>query len=562
VVKIYTFPFKQQSIEQIKKLKCGINWPITYIIHNNKSAYVGETTSALNRMKNHLKSAAKTRLSTIHIISDSSFNKSVILDLESFLIKYMSADGKFVLQNGNNGIQNHNYYNKDGYEVLIKKIWSELRKMEIVNQTKLSIENSEMFKYSPYKALSENQYMVASAILYDLSCEINKNTSSSMIVVGGAGTGKSVLAVYLMKLLTETNQTCFAIDEEVSGIDSDGKLKVFDNIKNLKIGLVIPQSNFRNIIGNVFLGVNGLKKNMVLKPSQITKDYYDLLIVDESHRLNRRKNLSDYRSYDKCNKRLGLPKEATQLDWIKKCSRHQIFFYDKCQTIKPSDVRIKDFDKMINDKKNRVYELDSQLRCLGGNDYINYLRQIFSNEKPSRKTKFGKYEFILYEDVKQMTDDIIKLDKKEGLCRNVAGYAWKWITKDMTYSDIKRKKMYDIEIDGHKFIWNTALEGWITLKTSIKEIGCIHTIQGCDLNYTGVIIGNDLRFDPITRKIFIDKNNYFDKNGKKAVENDGELFDYIINIYITLMTRGIKGTFLYVCDDNLREYLKKYIRAK
>lgn len=562
MVKIYTIPFKQQSLERIKKLKCGINWPITYIIHDDKSAYVGETTSALKRMKDHLKCTSKTRLSTINIISDSSFNKSVILDLESFLIKYMSADGKFSLQNGNNGIQNHNYYNKDEYKILIKKIWSELRKMEIVNQTKLGIENSEMFKYSPYKALSENQYMVASAILYDLSCDIDKNTSSSMFVIGGAGTGKSVLAVYLMKLLTETKKDYFAIDEEISGINSDGKLKVFDNLKNLKIGLVIPQSNFRKIIGNVFLGVNGLRKNMVLKPSQITKNYYDLLIVDESHRLNRRKNLSDYSNYDKCNERLGLPKEATQLDWIRKCSKHQIFFYDKCQTIKPSDIREKDFDQLMDNKQNYVYELDSQLRCLGGNDYINYLRQIFSNEKPSKKTKFGKYEFILYEDVKQMTGDIIKLDKKEGLCRNVAGYAWKWKTKGMNYTDIKRKKMYDIEIDSHKFIWNTVLEGWITLKTSIKEIGCIHTIQGCDLNYAGVIIGNDLKYDPVSKKIFVDKNSYFDTNGKNAVENDEELFDYIINIYITLMTRGIKGTFLYVCDDNLREYLKKYIKVK
>ena len=87
MVKIYTIPFKQQSLERIKKLKCGINWPITYIIHDDKSAYVGETTSALKRMKDHLKCTSKTRLSAIHIISDSSFNKSVILDLESCLFK-------------------------------------------------------------------------------------------------------------------------------------------------------------------------------------------------------------------------------------------------------------------------------------------------------------------------------------------------------------------------------------------------------------------------------------------------------------------------------------------
>lgn len=562
MVKIDTFPFKKESLDEIKKLKYGVNWPVTYIIHNDKKAYIGETTSALRRIKKHLNSSVRDGLSKVHIISDSTFNKSVILDLESFLIKYMFSDNKFELQNGNNGIQNHNYYNKEEYDSIIKNVWLKLRKMGIVNQSMMSIENSEMFKYSPYKALSENQYEVASNILNDLSKDITNNVFSSMVVVGGAGTGKSVLATYLMKLLTQAKKNYFAIDEEVTINDSNDKLEVFDNIKNLKIGLVIPQSNFRTVIKTVFLGVHGLRKNMVLSPSEITKNYYDLLIVDEAHRLNRRRNLSHYPSYDECNERLGLPKEATQLDWIRACSKHQILFYDKCQSIKPSDVRAEDFDKMIAEKTTHLYELDSQLRCLGGNDYINYLRQIFSNEKPAKKSKFGQYNFVLYENAKEMAQDIIKLNKTEGLCRNVAGYAWKWETQHMEYSEIKRKKLYDFEIDGYKFIWNTVLEGWITLHTSPKEVGCIHTIQGCDLNYAGVIIGPDLKYDPVSKKIIVDKKDYFDVKGKVSIDDEEELFDYIVNIYVTLMTRGIKGTFVYVCDENLREYLKKYIKVK
>ena len=94
----------------------------------------------------------------------------------------------------------------------------------------------------------------------------------------------------------------------------------------------------------------------------------------------------------------------------------------------------------------------------------------------------------------------------------------------------------------------------------MSKIGCIHTLQGYDLNYAGIIVGNDLKYDPEKQVILADKTNYFDTLGKAGVADDPEaLKDYLCNIYLTLLTRGIKGTYIYVCDDALQEYFRQFI---
>ena len=132
-----------------------------------------------------------------------------------------------------------------------------------------------------------------------------------------------------------------------------------------------------------------------------------------------------------------------------------------------------------------------------------------------------------------------------------AGYAWPW--------DRKKPDEYTIEIQGHKYRWNRVYDNWITTKTAPEEIGCIHTLQGYDLNYAGIIIGNDIKYDAKAGKIVSDKSCYYDTLGKAGVSDDPEgLKNYLCNIYITLLTRGIRGTYIYVCDDALREHLEEY----
>lgn len=305
--------------------------------------------------------------------------------------------------------------------------------------------------------------------------------------------------------------------------------------------------------------IDGLKSNMIIGPNDVVKEKYDLLIVDEAHRLHRRKSITNYGSFDDANKQLSLKREATQLAWIINQSDHQIFFYDSLQSVRPSDIREKDFMALKNMPNFEKYQIRSQLRVKGGADYLKYIKDIFSNNPPEQRIVFEDYDFKLFDSIKAMKEEIISKNNSFGLSRIVAGYAWPWKTKDLTYQEAVNRDLYDIEIEDEKMIWNTNLAGWAINKKSIHEIGSIHTIQGYDLNYAGVIIGEDIFYDPITKRIQIDKRKYFDKKGKQGVESNEELERYIINIYTVLMSRAIKGTYVYVCNQHLKNYLEQFI---
>ena len=289
--------------------------------------------------------------------------------------------------------------------------------------------------------------------------------------------------------------------------------------------------------------------------------------MDEAHRLRRRKNLTQYGTFDENNRKMNLGNSGTELDWILLKSKYQIFFYDENQSIKPTDIRKEDFDKLMLRKNYHIYQLNTQLRCLlGGNEYIDYIKAVFSNKPPKKKIDFKQYDLKIFDDVKSMVEDIKAKDSEYGLCRNVAGYAWKWNSKgkhlplDSTISK-DNNGLFDIEIDNNKYIWNSQAYDWINSKNAVNEIGSIHTTQGFDLNYTGLIIGNELKYDLENNRFIVDRNNYYDTKGK-ADTSDEELLNYLLNIYRTMMTRGMLGTYIYVCDPNLRKYLKTYISTK
>ena len=574
MAEIITKKFNAGTPNVLKREKYGTDWPVVYIINNSKEAYVGETTDASIRTNQHLANEVRRKLDTINIIGDDTFNKSSILDLESFLIKYMSADAKYILQNGNGGLQNHNYYQRKMYEDKFKEIWIQLKSKGLVKNDLRMIENTDLFKYSPYKSLTVDQYMIVNDILTDLAKLVEKKEPAPFIVEGGAVTGKNILGIYILKLLMQAKDIkTIEIEEDQVEKSLSDILKINDAVDDLKIGLVIPMDNLRTTLKKVFKHIKGLSPNMVLSPHDVGKNNttYDLLIVDEAHRLRRRKNLTQYGTFDANNNKLGLGKEGTELDWILMKSKYQIFFYDEDQSIKPTDIRKEDFNKLLLKKNAHEYRLDTQLRCLaGGNEYVDYVKAIFSNNPPKKKVGFKKYDLKIFDDVNEMVEDVKNKNKELGLCRNIAGYAWKWNSKmkgvplhrdRVDYHRVIDRDVYDIEIDGHKYIWNSQATDWINSPNSVNEIGSIHTTQGFDLNYTGLIIGNELKYDLEKNKFIVDRSNYYDAKGK-ADTTDEELLRYLLNIYQTMMLRGMLGTYIYICDEGLKEYLKKYIDTK
>ena len=329
---------------------------------------------------------------------------------------------------------------------------------------------------------------------------------------------------------------------------------------NARIGFVIAMTPLRETIKKVFNNVPGLKKQMVMSPSETFKlgHKYDLLIVDEAHRLRQYRNISWRGEFKKKNQLLNLGEDGTELDWIIANSLNQIFFYDSAQSVKPSDVDEFKFTALQKKQDTLKLSLKSQMRTKGGNDYINFIDSLLNcnvNKKPQLSADFELEYFdsfnFLYKKLK------IK-EEENGLCRMIAGYSWEW------KSDPKRKEnidlnAIDISIEGMGFQWNKTYNDWITSENAFEQIGCIHTTQGYDLNYAAIIFGLEIDYDPIRNEIVIDKTKYFDKYGKNGISDINDLKSYIINIYKTVLYRGIKGVYIYACNENLKRYLKMHL---
>lgn len=531
-------------------------WPLVYILSDGetKTAYVGETTDAYSRMGIHLKNKAKSKLTSIHLITSEKFNKSATLDIESNLIKYMSGDNIFTLLNGNVGLANHNYYQKkEVYWDVFNKVWNQLRARGISKHSIEHIDNSDLFKYSPYKSLTNEQSQGLFQILQSLAAGKHDN----IIVEGGAGTGKTILAIFLFKMLSSQLED-FSFKE--FGAEEKVYLDLVNQIKNAlpnpKMALVVPMSSFRATLKKVFKNIKGLSASMVIGPAQVSKEKYDLLIVDESHRLRRRVNLGAYfGAFDKACLALNLDKyKASELDWVTMQSKHTVLFYDEGQSIKPSDAKKEEFDLIKKNKDNSILKLKSQFRVKGGNAYVEYIDSLLNYKLKEGSSKFNskEYEFTIFDSLETMIEQIKTRDKENGLSRLIAGYSWEWKSN-------KDKDAFDIEIDDVQLKWNGTSNDWINSDGAINEVGCIHTTQGYDLNYSGIIFGNEISFNPETKEIIVNPENYFDKNGKQSIKDPKELKLFILNIYKTIMLRGIKGTYIYVCDPLLRDYFESFI---
>ena len=565
---IKAVPFDDGAMRVLAEVEPKLkNWPVVYTISDEKDIYIGETTNTTVRMNNHKGSLRKSHLKQVRIILHDKFNKSACLDLESHLIKYFHADQKYSVLNLNAGISESDYFGREEYRESFKEIFEQLREQGLMTRSIPDLVNSNIFKYSPFKALSSDQAIAIEGILECLMPSEGEKTSSKIVVQGGPGTGKTIVAVYLMKLIRDI---ATSLDGEVLEIDSlfsdyfqSGYREI---LESWKIGLVIPQQSLRRTIQIVFKSIPGLEKGMVLSPFEVGKslERFDLLIVDEAHRLKLRSNMPSAAQnidFKEINERLfgSDPDEKTQLDWVIKQSEHQILLIDAEQSVMPSDLTesaIRDLERESQANKS-YFKLLSQLRVKGGENYINFVSELLAGSNSSNDKNFGDYDFKIFDDFASMNSELKVRETEKGLARLVAGYAWKWVTKGITDPNV-----FDMDIDGTRLSWNRTAIDWINSPTSINEVGSIHTVQGYDLNYCGVIIGRDLYFDEDSQAIRFDRKNYFDVKGmeknKRLGRNysDSDIEIYVKQIYRVLLTRGIYGTYVYVCDPKLSAYLK------
>lgn len=562
--------FTRDAVTQWAKMDVAHDdWPVVYAIGGTKHVYIGESVNAATRMRQHLDSPKAHLLERFHVVLDDTFNKSVCLDLETYLIRLLGADQRFKVLNKQTNSRNSNYYDRSLYRARFTEIFEALKSEGLFSATRLEdLENSNLFKLSPFVSLTQTQAAAVEEILAIVQHGTNGDHDQPIVVQGDPGTGKTVVGVFLAKLLADLRDPFDpALDEETFAEVSDEVAT--PEFKNLRVGFVVPQQSLRNTLKKVFKAIPALNSVPVITAFEAAEDAagFDVLLVDEAHRLQQfsgalQTNSTRFRTIN----RTLFPDDEegtqhTQLDWIRVKSRFPILLLDPKQSVRPmSDLPTYEIERLITEARadSRLVKLWTQMRSLAGDEYVDYVVDVLRLQQEHR-VEFVDYDLRFYDDIRRMRQDIFERDAELGLSRMLAGFAWPWVSKNR-----KHKHVPDITIDGLSMFWNRAEKDWINSPTALEEVGCIHTSQGYDLNYAGVIIGPELTWDETTQTIVFVRANYHDTNSRKnnialgQTYDDGDLLEYVINVYRVLLTRGIRGTYIYVCDPALRERMRKY----
>ena len=237
-------------------------------------------------MSQHHGSLDKRIFDKVHFIYSSKFNQSVTFDYESKLIQYIVADELYEVRNKNAGMAEKEYYGKKEYDEKFQVLWRRLQREKIVKHSLEELENSDLFKYSPYKELNNDQRTAVEEIITSLKQDENQ----TVIVNGWPGSGKTIVAIFLLKYLRDSEE-----------------------FQDKKIGFVVPQTSLRKTLKGIFRSIYGLKSSDVLSPSDVTKQFYDILLVDEAHRLHQYKNISYMGAFKKNCEKIGLTIESDEL---------------------------------------------------------------------------------------------------------------------------------------------------------------------------------------------------------------------------------------------------------
>ena len=362
----------------------------------------------------------------------------------------------------------------------------------------------------------------------------NNNKKIVHIIEGGPGTGKSVLAINLLVELTKNDLTTFYVSKNAAP----------RNVYSAKLKNDLSRSQ----IDNLFISSGHF--------TQSQSNEVDCLIVDESHRLNKKSGMMH---------NIG----ENQIKEIINASKYSIFFIDEDQKVTLQDIGSIDEIVKYCKEYNAEYKIDhlvGQFRCNGSDGYLAWLDDVLDIRHNANFDDFDfDYDFKIFDDPNELKKTIIEKNLNNK-ARLVAGYCWNW-----KKSEANNTNYHDIVIGDFEMSWNLYnSKTWAIDSNSINEVGCIHTCQGLEFDYVGVIIGDDLRYENDYIVSDSDKRAKTDnslKGIKKIYEKNPKfalkIADTIIkNTYRTLMTRGMKGCYIYCTDKNLSQYFKDRLKKE
>ena len=367
-------------------------------------------------------------------------------------------------------------------------------------------------------------------VIYDeLLRNIDNSENSVSIVDGGPGTGKSVIAINLLVEMIKQGKMA----QYVSRNTAPRAIYSYE----------LKGTMNKNSIDNLFKTSGSY--------TSVDEEIFDCLIVDEAHCLIEKSGL--FNNYGE-----------NQIKEIIKSSKHSIFFIDEKQKVHLNDIgTIDEIEKWANkyNKKIYKYSLLSQFRCNNSGNYLDFVDYILGI-KNDFEGNIGNYEFKMCDSPNELKK-IIEEKNKKYKARIIAGYCWNWDKKEIDNSDY-----HDIKIGDFGISWNLGAKQTFAVDDSINEAGCIHSVQGLEFDYVGIIIGNDLLYK--NNKLITDFHNHASTDpsfkGIKKLEKEDSQYANLVsdklirNTYRVLLTRGIKGCYVYCVDESLNNYFKNLIK--
>ncbi len=376
--------------------------------------------------------------------------------------------------------------------------------------------------------LIDDQIAAYNAIMDRAKKQVKQHDKSVVIVKGGPGTGKSVIALEVMGELMRRNKIVF------HATGSSAFTKTLRKIVGKKA------ENFYKF----FFNFTKLKENEI-----------PVLICDEAHRI--RKDSNDY----------GVPfmykSKTPQIDDLIRPSKLSVFFIDEYQIVRPNEIGsvelIKDSARKLGVSKNNIFEfeLKTQFRCSGSDTYLQWLENALGIRESEIQilTKDVGMEFKILNSPEELKKVIDKKNKeKENSARIVAGFCWPWSNPKSDGSLVN-----DVKIRNFEMPWENKKKAWLwaTDNTGMDQVGTVYTAQGFEFDYIGVIFSNDLVYDNKQEKWVSKPENSYDNMAKRG---NSKFTQHLKNVYRVLMSRAHKGVYVYFTDDNTKIFFESRIK--
>lgn len=550
------------------------NGNVVYIYKGTKSKkiYVGQTKHFTERNRQHYNDHEEkfyiADFDQVIILISSYFNGSALDDVESQLITYFMADNpkskkqlvqydndEIINRTNGNSVNDYRDREKVASEVILPFWEKELYLNGWVSTPTLEeLRNRALVKYSPIKELTEQQM--------EFLKEIESNPDKNFVINGDAGTGKTVLLTHLVAMLLKEKP-------------------------NQRIAVVL-QPNWIKTAKDIFrvYGMNNSNLKLSTSTQLINADEnYDVIIVDESHKLSR-KFSKQMASFNKVYKG-RFAQDENHLVALKKLGRQIVLMYDVLQAIRPANMTRAKFNEATKDFEKRYLTTQFRIQAPAGKnytseDFVNGIKYLLYKDTglldlTNFNSKFDKavfqdsdadgyFGYFETEPLKNLIDWVEEDSNfnPEHINRVLGGLVEPWKQADGKDPSITHWHEGNI-----KRRWNSTQENWVNSEDTDAEeqIGSVFAVQGIDLNKVGVLVGNDLQVDSEGR-LFGNPENFHNVNGKfskedESLENAQEFTLFVLNIYYILMTRGIDGIRLgFWKNDAFKKYMKEILEIK